>query len=153
MGDTTNGGAAGDRIRHFIDRAWNLEEEKATIMGEFREDLKTVYDEAAAEGFNAQALKEVIALKKKARKRGQSFIDDYDLYRHAAGLEGTPLDMARERREREEAEQAAAPPEPGRTVAVVPNRETVEGEIIEPEQPSKRRLASPPKRLAGPGIH
>jgi uncharacterized protein (UPF0335 family) len=145
----TNGGAAGDRIRHFIDRVWRLEEEKAEETKSYSEDIKQVYAEAAAEGFNAQALKEVISLKKKARKRGQSFVDDFDLYRHAAGLEGTPLDMARERREREQAEKETdadfvvmdPEPEPQRptTVAVTGKR--------------AKMLDAPPKRIAGPKPH
>jgi len=52
---------ARDQLRHFIERIERLEEEKTTIA----DDVKDVYGEAKAMGYDTKIMKKVIALRKK----------------------------------------------------------------------------------------
>lgn len=54
------GGVAGDRLRSFIERIERLEEEKATIAVDIRE----VYAEAKATGFDPKIMRQIIKLRK-----------------------------------------------------------------------------------------
>lgn len=54
-------GVARDQLRSFIERVERLEEEKKTIA----DDIRDVYGEAKAMGFDAKILRKVIALRKK----------------------------------------------------------------------------------------
>ena len=54
------GGVAGDRLRSFIERIERLEEEKATIAVDIRE----VYAEAKATGFDPKIMRQIIRLRK-----------------------------------------------------------------------------------------
>lgn len=54
-------GVARDQLRAFCERIERLEEEKKTIA----DDVKDVYAEAKASGFDTKILKKVIALRKK----------------------------------------------------------------------------------------
>jgi len=60
---TTKGTDSLDEMKNFIARIERLEETKAEIM----EDIKQVYGEAEAQGFNAKILREIIRLRRKAR--------------------------------------------------------------------------------------
>jgi len=51
---------ARDQLRSFIERIERLEEEKSTIA----DDIKDVYGEAKATGFDSKILKKVIAIRK-----------------------------------------------------------------------------------------
>ncbi|MBW6421595.1 DUF2312 domain-containing protein [Rhizobium sp. XQZ8] len=54
-------GVARDQLRAFIERIERLEEEKKTIA----DDIKDVYGEAKAMGYDTKIMKKVIALRKK----------------------------------------------------------------------------------------
>ena len=54
------GGVAGDRLRSFIERIERLEEERATIAVDIRE----VYAEAKANGFDPKIMRQVVKLRK-----------------------------------------------------------------------------------------
>ena len=52
---------AADQIKAFIERIERLEEEKASIAG----DIKEVYAEAKANGFDRTVLREIVAIRKR----------------------------------------------------------------------------------------
>jgi uncharacterized protein (UPF0335 family) len=54
------GGVSGDRLRSFIERIERLEEEKATIIVDIRE----VYAEAKATGFDPKIMRQIVRLRK-----------------------------------------------------------------------------------------
>ena len=54
------GGVSGDRLRSFIERIERLEEEKATITVDIRE----VYSEAKATGFDPKIMRQIVRLRK-----------------------------------------------------------------------------------------
>ncbi len=54
------GGIAKDQLKSFIDRVERLEEE----MGNLRQDIKEVFDEAKASGFDVKTMRTVLRLKK-----------------------------------------------------------------------------------------
>ncbi|MDW9773039.1 DUF2312 domain-containing protein [Sinorhizobium meliloti] len=58
---------ARDQLRAFIERVERLEEEKATAA----DDIKAVYAEAKAMGFENKAIRKIIKIRKKS-------IDDYN---------------------------------------------------------------------------
>lgn len=64
------------QIRSFVERVERLEEKKKTIS----EDIKEVYSEAKANGFDTKIMRKVIALRKKDaadRQEEQAMIDTY----------------------------------------------------------------------------
>lgn len=74
------------QLKSIIERIERLEEEKAVIAG----DIKEVYAEAKANGFDTKILKKVVALRKleaAEREEMQSLIDTY-----MANLGMTPSD-------------------------------------------------------------
>lgn len=92
------GGIAADKLKQMVERIEALTEDKAAIQG----DIKDVFAEAKALGFDLKALREVI----KIRKRDQQERDEMDAlvatYMHALGmLADTPLGGAALRRLRE----------------------------------------------------
>jgi uncharacterized protein (UPF0335 family) len=77
------GGIAGDRLRSFIERIERLEEEKTALSGDIRE----VYAEAKAIGFDTKIMRQLIRLRKmdQADRREQDAL--LELYKQAIGLE------------------------------------------------------------------
>ncbi|HEV3248069.1 MAG TPA: DUF2312 domain-containing protein [Beijerinckiaceae bacterium] len=75
---------APDLLKAFVERIERLEEEKASIAG----DVKEVYAEAKAQGFDAKILRKVVALRKRdvAERREEEEI--LDLYLQALGMVG-----------------------------------------------------------------
>jgi uncharacterized protein (UPF0335 family) len=75
---------APDLLKAFVERIERLEEEKASIAG----DVKEVYAEAKAQGFDAKILRKVVALRKRdvAERREEEEI--LDLYLQALGNDG-----------------------------------------------------------------
>lgn len=71
------GGIAADRLRSFVERVERLEEEKAALTA----DIRDVYAEAKAAGFDVKTLRQIVRL----RKMDQSDRDEQqallDLYR------------------------------------------------------------------------
>jgi len=73
------------KLKSFVERIEKLEEEKNTISGDIRE----VYAEAKADGFDVKALRVVIRLYRQdsaERKEHEALVD---LYRDAMGIGGS----------------------------------------------------------------
>ncbi len=77
------GGIAVDRLRSFIERIERLEEEKAALSGDIRE----VYAEAKATGFDVRTIRQVVRLRKMDRDARNEQEHLLDLYKRAVGLE------------------------------------------------------------------
>ena len=77
------GGIAAERLRAFVERIERLEEEKAALTADIRE----VYGEAKATGFDVKTLRRVVSLRKleQSDRREQEAL--LDLYKRALGLE------------------------------------------------------------------
>jgi uncharacterized protein (UPF0335 family) len=54
------GGLAGDHLKSFIERVERLEEEKKALM----DDIKDVYSEAKANGFEVKIMRQLVRLRK-----------------------------------------------------------------------------------------
>lgn len=79
----SNSIAAGE-LKAYIERIERLEEEKAALAG----DLRDVYTEAKANGFDTKIMRKIVALRKKdhaERKEEEALMD---LYLEALGMEG-----------------------------------------------------------------
>lgn len=72
---------AAERLRSFLERVENLEEEKTTIMG----DIKEIYAEAKGEGYDTKILRQIIRLRKMDRTERQEQEAMLDLYLSALG--------------------------------------------------------------------
>jgi uncharacterized protein (UPF0335 family) len=77
------GGVAGEQLRSLVERIERLEEERGGIAG----DIRDIYAEAKASGFDVKTMRQVIRLRKleKADRDEQEAL--LDLYRHALGME------------------------------------------------------------------
>jgi uncharacterized protein (UPF0335 family) len=73
---------APDLLKAFIERIERLEEEKASIAG----DVKEVYAEAKAQGFDAKILRKVVALRKRDAAERREEEEILDLYLQALGM-------------------------------------------------------------------
>jgi len=71
------------QLRSFIERIGRLEEEKKTLG----DDIKDVYAELKANGFDARAVKEIIRLRKKEEHERQEEEAMLDLYKQVLGME------------------------------------------------------------------
>lgn len=74
---------AGDQLKTIIERIERLEEEKAGIAG----DIKDVYAEAKANGFDVKVLRKIIALRKRDHDERQEEEAILELYLQALGME------------------------------------------------------------------
>ncbi|MEO0394024.1 MAG: DUF2312 domain-containing protein [Pseudomonadota bacterium] len=77
------GGVAGDRLKSFIERIERLEEEKAAISADVRE----VYAEAKAVGFDTKVMRQVIKLRKMDRQDREEQEQLLDVYLAAIGMQ------------------------------------------------------------------
>ena len=77
------GGIAAERLRSFVERIERLEEEKAALGADVRE----VYGEAKAVGFDVKIMRQVIRLRKMDHSDRQEQEHLLDLYKRAVGLE------------------------------------------------------------------
>ncbi len=77
------GGIAVDRLRSFLERIERLEEDKAALAGDIRE----VYAEAKATGFDLRTIRQVVRLRKLDRDARHEQEHLLDLYKRAVGLE------------------------------------------------------------------
>jgi uncharacterized protein (UPF0335 family) len=73
------------KLKSFVERIEKLEEEKNTISGDIRE----VYAEAKAEGFDVKALRVVIRLYRQDSAERSEHEALVDLYRDAMGIGGS----------------------------------------------------------------
>lgn len=76
------GGVAGDQLRSIVERIERLEEEKQGIAN----DIKDVYAEAKANGFDTKVLRKVVSLRKVEAAERQEQEAILDLYLHALGM-------------------------------------------------------------------
>ena len=79
---TDVGGISSDLLQSFVTRIENLEEEKAALMADIRE----VYSEAKAMGFDGKTIRQLISLRKldgADREQQEALLD---LYKRALGM-------------------------------------------------------------------
>lgn len=72
-----SGEVSGARLKSFIERVERLEEEKKALA----EDIRDVYSEAKATGFDPKIMRKVVALRKKSadtRREEQQLLELYD---------------------------------------------------------------------------
>lgn len=79
MSDTS---FARDQLKSIVERVERLEEEKKTIA----DDIRDVYAEAKANGFDTKVLRKVIALRKKDKTEREEEEAVLDLYLQALGM-------------------------------------------------------------------
>jgi uncharacterized protein (UPF0335 family) len=73
---------AADQLRAIIERLERLESEKK----ELHEQIKEVYAEAKANGFDTKTVRKTVALRKKSLEERQEEEAMLDLYLHALGM-------------------------------------------------------------------
>jgi len=76
------GGVAGKRLKAFIERIERLEEEKTALT----EDLKEVYGEAKATGFDVKTMRRIVKLRKMDIEKRREEEELLELYKSAIGL-------------------------------------------------------------------
>ncbi|MBO6551868.1 MAG: DUF2312 domain-containing protein [Roseitalea sp.] len=79
-------GVARDHLRAFVERIERLEEEKKTIA----DDIKDVYAEAKANGFDTKALRKIVAIRKQDQNERLEQEAVLDTYMAALGMLNTP---------------------------------------------------------------
>ena len=79
--DTKTGFAQG-QLKALVERIERLEEEKKTIAA----DIKEVYAEAKANGFDTKILRKVVSIRKKDRQEHEEEEAMLDLYLQALGM-------------------------------------------------------------------
>lgn len=75
-------GVAAAQLRAIVERIERLEEEKKAIA----DDIKDVYGEAKANGYDTKALRKIVAERKQDRNEREEAEAVLDLYRHALGM-------------------------------------------------------------------
>jgi hypothetical protein len=75
--------AADDRLRLLIERIERLEEEKKGIA----DDIKDVYGEAKATGYDAKIMRQIVRLRKLKPDDRREMEAILDMYKNALGLE------------------------------------------------------------------
>ncbi|MCR9124166.1 MAG: DUF2312 domain-containing protein [Phyllobacteriaceae bacterium] len=81
-------GVARDHLRAFVERIERLEEEKKTIA----DDIKDVYAEAKANGFDTKALRKIVAIRKQDQNERLEQEAVLDTYMAALGMLKVPDD-------------------------------------------------------------
>ncbi len=76
------GGIGAERLKSFVERVERLEEEKAALSADIRE----VYAEAKADGFDTKIMRQVVRLRKMDTADRQEQEELLDLYKRALGL-------------------------------------------------------------------
>jgi uncharacterized protein (UPF0335 family) len=79
----TVGGIAGEALQQYVDRIERLEEEKKALSA----DIKQVYDEAKATGFDVKILRKIISIRKVAEHDRKEQEEILELYKRALGME------------------------------------------------------------------
>ena len=79
--DTKTSFAKG-QLKSLVERIEKLEEEKKAVAG----DIKEIYAEAKAHGFDTKILRKVIGLRKKELHEREEEEAVLDLYLHALGM-------------------------------------------------------------------
>lgn len=79
---TDVGGIAADQLASFVERIERLEEEKANLMA----DIKEVYGEAKALGYDVKILRQIIRLRKIDDHTREEQEQILDVYKRALGM-------------------------------------------------------------------
>ena len=74
---------SGEELKAFIERIERLEEEKAALAG----DIRDVYSEAKANGFDTKIMRKVIALRRKDHAERKEEEAIMELYLEALGMQ------------------------------------------------------------------
>ena len=82
MSDDATYNVAADELRQFIERIEWLEYEKAAVA----EQIRDVYAESKARGYDQKALKAIVALRKKDQNEAAEEQAVLDLYKSALGM-------------------------------------------------------------------
>jgi uncharacterized protein (UPF0335 family) len=72
---------AGERIKSFIERIERLEEKKAALA----EDIKEIYAEVKAVGFEAKIIRKIVSLRKIEKERREEENQLLEMYLSAIG--------------------------------------------------------------------
>lgn len=72
-----------ERLKSIIERVERLEEEKAALA----EDIKEIYAEAKANGFDTKALKQIVKIRKMDEQKRKEEQEILELYLSAIGME------------------------------------------------------------------
>ena len=78
----SEGNVAADQLRLFIERIERLEEEKKGIA----DDVKDVYAEAKANGYDTKTMRKIVALRKMEKHARDEADALLETYRNALGL-------------------------------------------------------------------
>jgi uncharacterized protein (UPF0335 family) len=73
---------SGNRLKSFIERVERLEEEKKAIS----EDVRDVYGEAKATGFDPKIMRKIVSLRKTNLEKRREEQELLDLYMSAIGM-------------------------------------------------------------------
>ena len=76
------GGIARERLKSFIERIENLEEEKAALTADIRE----IYSEAKGIGLDIKTLRQIVILRKLDSSDRQQQEELLNLYKNALGM-------------------------------------------------------------------
>lgn len=79
---TEVGGIAADQLASYVERIERLEEEKANLMA----DIKEVYGEAKALGYDVKILRQIIRLRKMEDHERTEQEEILDVYKRALGM-------------------------------------------------------------------
>ena len=82
IGDNSRDKASDDRLRLLIERVERLEEEKKSIA----DDIKDVYGEAKAVGYDAKIMRQIVRLRKMQPDDRAEMEAILDTYKAALGL-------------------------------------------------------------------
>ena len=77
------GGVAGDRLRTIIERVERLEDEKKALA----DDIREIYSEAKAAGFDAKIIRQIVRLRKMNTNERNEMEQVLDVYKRALGME------------------------------------------------------------------
>lgn len=76
------GGVVGKRLVSFIERIERLEEEKSALM----EDIREVYGESKAVGFDVKTIRKIVKLRKMDMEKRNEEDDLLAVYKEAVGM-------------------------------------------------------------------
>ena len=90
---TTLGSNSANQLKSFVERVERLSEEKKSI----RDDIRDVYAEAKANGFDVKALRDIVRLRTQDAEKLREHEAIVETYRHAIGMRADlPLGRAME---------------------------------------------------------
>lgn len=78
----TGGAVEASQLKSFVERIERLEEEKQTIA----DDIKDVYAEAKANGYDTKIMRQVIRIRKQDKSEREEMEALLDLYMQALGM-------------------------------------------------------------------